>query len=430
MIKRIFIFVFLCLIFSCQSNQKPAWVGLPPTGPDYFTGIGNSNLRSKSVDYDMAQKKARADLAKSIGVYIQSTSEIYSYSRGDGFKSESYFEKIDETVNRHLELVEVVDSWYSKREGWWFYLRINRSDWFIMVESKQSQLADRVLAIVNQSQDKVQQLDNIIHSFDLINKDPYGENAWFKNDQGNSMQLSRYLTKKLSQSIQNISFSLSDSYQQVVFGQSRKIQYSLDIPQSSGSLPVKVCSSDFKRTYYRTAVSGKSGFFDLALFNLPIGKEELLFLYDNSVVPLDSLTPLILWKMNVDIALLPVSFSVYTNVNNFPTDQLKSSIFSVLPISLDESTEAQTPEIKLEVQLTEQKPVTDGKPWYASAQFSILIRQHPTAHWKTLYTGMTEKVAGPDSSFVYRKLENKMSQFVKQELPHIRNQLNSYLVSE
>lgn len=104
---------------------KPKWITTFPKENGYFTGIGSSNF-SGNLENDMmkAMNNALNVLAGQIEIKIVSESkDIIEESKGN--VSESASLQIASYVKQNLEGIELVDAWFSKKEGVWYYYRLS-----------------------------------------------------------------------------------------------------------------------------------------------------------------------------------------------------------------------------------------------------------------------------------------------------------------
>ncbi|MEW5818541.1 MAG: hypothetical protein AB1798_24510, partial [Spirochaetota bacterium] len=118
----------------------------------YFIGIGSSNTGGRSEDMEKAREKAIASLAASISVQIDSEHTFVSREDSRGGFFESAESRITETVNQHIKLLEVVDTYYSKELGYWYYVRLNKKEWRELQQKETAELRERVGALIQSVQ--------------------------------------------------------------------------------------------------------------------------------------------------------------------------------------------------------------------------------------------------------------------------------------
>ena len=47
-------------------------------------------------------------------------------------------------MEQDLEAIETAGTWYSGKEGYWYYLRLSRSDWEAIQEKRARDMAERI----------------------------------------------------------------------------------------------------------------------------------------------------------------------------------------------------------------------------------------------------------------------------------------------
>lgn len=113
---------------SSKSGGPPEWLTHYPNNADYFIGIGGSaDTGSPSSDMAAAEKNARNALASEIATTIKSETSLDTRANAKGDTKQSVTVLINEQVNLKLEGVQLVDSYHSKKMGYWFYYRLPRA---------------------------------------------------------------------------------------------------------------------------------------------------------------------------------------------------------------------------------------------------------------------------------------------------------------
>lgn len=138
----------LSLFSGCLSldSQLPSWISSYPIAPGYFVGVGSSRTGDRGADLELARAAALIDLASSISVRIQGE-QTFVTSDIDGEVEVAAVSVISESVNEHIQQIEVVDSFYSEEHGFWFFVRLNQSDWENIQRQEMEQLSRRVVGI-------------------------------------------------------------------------------------------------------------------------------------------------------------------------------------------------------------------------------------------------------------------------------------------
>ncbi|MBB6478524.1 LPP20 family lipoprotein [Spirochaeta isovalerica] len=139
---------FIAVIFSASPQNAPAWVDSFPYSPEFYTGIGSSNLGNRSDDYQRALAQARMNLAAEISTSISAETIIETEDRGNGNTRSAFYEKLNQSVEQNLKEWEIVDTWYSEKQGFWVYVRLNKNRWMQIQEEETSQLLQRIQQIL------------------------------------------------------------------------------------------------------------------------------------------------------------------------------------------------------------------------------------------------------------------------------------------
>ncbi len=161
---------------------KPVWIDNYPTDPDFYIGIGSSRTGDKGEDMDLAKTKALVNLASSISTDIRSELLIRSGESSRSGVYETVDQVIRETVDTNVREVEVADSYYSPEEGYWFYLRLNKSVWESIQREEADRLARRVVGIVepvlaDDSASIASRLRALWKGRSLLVESPYGQHV-------------------------------------------------------------------------------------------------------------------------------------------------------------------------------------------------------------------------------------------------------------
>lgn len=169
------IFTYATLLFA---QSEPSWINSFPYSAEYYTGIGSSNRGNKSQDYERALSQARLNLAAEISTSIKAETEIETRDSTEGGYSQTFTEKLNQSVEQHLKELEIVDTWYSARQGYWVYVRLEKSRWAAIQQEEMSDLLERIQQIINSqyfagsstTSDKLNRLGN---AATLLDASPY-----------------------------------------------------------------------------------------------------------------------------------------------------------------------------------------------------------------------------------------------------------------
>jgi len=147
---------FLLFVPSLYAKKQPQWIFNPPGGDTYYLGVGAATGKNKAEGYQVALERAKSNLAADISVHIVSTSsDLFrstksNSSYGDESESqdqvvEQYEQNMSQFVEKNLKDIEVVDSWYSKKEGTWVFVRLSKAAYERMKQKEMGELRGRVL---------------------------------------------------------------------------------------------------------------------------------------------------------------------------------------------------------------------------------------------------------------------------------------------
>ncbi len=140
--------IFLITV-NLFSQSEPLWINNYPADDLYFSGIGSSNTGNKSNDYERALIQARLNLASEISTSINAETQIVTHDSSNGGYSESFTEKLNQSVEQNLKELEIVDTYYARSQGYWVYIRLNKTRWKSIQNEEMSLLLSRIQQILN-----------------------------------------------------------------------------------------------------------------------------------------------------------------------------------------------------------------------------------------------------------------------------------------
>ncbi len=176
---------------AAPEEVKPDWIDNYPVDSEYYIGIGSSNTGNKSADMETAKAKAVTDLASAISVQISSeqTFTVKEDSAGNAYQSAEV--QINQAVSNHFKDVEVTDSFYSEKSGYWFYYRLSKARWAAIQAMEKLAIDDRVKSIINPVYDNsestsVDKISSLSKSWNIVAESPYEGtiNSSFKGESG------------------------------------------------------------------------------------------------------------------------------------------------------------------------------------------------------------------------------------------------------
>lgn len=178
---RFFLFSSLILIGCLSSGAKPKWVDTIPSDSGYYIGVGASNSGNKAADYEAALAKAKNNLVSDICLHIEATTTVVANSTINEAKGKQsqvdtlvIQESITQYVEHHLKDLEVVGSYYSKKDGYWVYLRLNKALYELNRRNEMAELATRVYKVLSDKASPIaKQLEGYFSGYEIIKESNY-----------------------------------------------------------------------------------------------------------------------------------------------------------------------------------------------------------------------------------------------------------------
>ena len=264
-----------------SSKGKPAWIYQYPTDTRYFIGIGSSSTGNQAQDMEAARAKALTSLASSISTVIQSEQTVVATASSQGPAAESVELIIRETVNQNLSNIEVADSYYSSRDGYWIYLRLDRALWREIQEREMRDLVRRIEEMVNPvinnaSETAASRLGAVLRALGIASESPYALSV--RVTLGGESAGPIDLLQKLALSyFEGISLSFSPA--QIKYEEGSTVPVSLRAVSSriarAGSFPIVVTDASGREVL--AFVTGEDGRYqgNAACPELAIGRTDL-----------------------------------------------------------------------------------------------------------------------------------------------------------
>ena len=79
-------------------------------------------------------------------IYSKQDFVMRENSRGQSTQSAQVI--ISQTVKHNLKDVEIVDTFYSSKDGYWCYVRISKAEWDYLIAEEMRRIEERVLLIL------------------------------------------------------------------------------------------------------------------------------------------------------------------------------------------------------------------------------------------------------------------------------------------
>lgn len=261
-----------CAATSSQDTHedaRPEWVTSVPRMEGYFTGVGGANTGNLGEDREVAEMRARRDLAASISVELEASVQATSYedSLGDEQHTEIVAE-LSEVVETDLTGVELWDAFHDDDHGYWALVRLSKRDWEEKQRQERERLRSRVLSLLDdhaQINSFSRELTILSNAWETLADSPHGatiEGA-LHGEQGLMVDL---IFRRYSRIVDELTIELSSSRESVTYDQPYGIRGSVSSDSDTGALPVYVQpSSEGERLPGRLEWTDSDGNFDITV---------------------------------------------------------------------------------------------------------------------------------------------------------------------
>lgn len=160
------------------ARRRPVWLDTFPSDSGYYTGVGSAKTGDKGNDMVTARTRAYVGLAAAISTQIRSDVLVSARSDSAGNSFEVAEQIIRETVDQHVQEVQIVDSYYSEADGYWFYVRLDKAVWASIQAADMNRLSERVVSLVepNLQDDRTTfaaRLGTLWKAWSLLMESPY-----------------------------------------------------------------------------------------------------------------------------------------------------------------------------------------------------------------------------------------------------------------
>jgi hypothetical protein len=267
-----------------KDTNAPKWINKYPKNDLFYIGIGSSNSGDKGADMESAQAKARIALSAEISVSIQAEQTYTSKEDSKGNSYETGESVINQTVSQNLEQVEVVDSYYSPKIGYWFYLRLNKATWAAIQRREMKKIYDRVSSLVtpvlgNKKVSEADKLNALGKGWDVLAASPY-EGSLKGSLGGKSGLLVDVLETQMREVLKNVSISITPRTVTTEPGKVEKIK--VQVKTSSGAKPgpfhIFMAAKDKEDESFAQVVTEDNGIYNgnIKFTDVPAGKTAVM----------------------------------------------------------------------------------------------------------------------------------------------------------
>ncbi|TFG64526.1 MAG: hypothetical protein E4H36_02720 [Spirochaetales bacterium] len=392
---------------SSGGKGKPDWIDNYPADPAYFIGIGATKTGDQAKDMESARAKALASLAAEISVQIKSEQTFVGREDTKGNNYESAESVINQTVSQNLKEIETADSFYSDKDGYWMYLRLNKKKWAELQAKEMAQINQRVLQLVtpvleNSSAGVAAKITALAKGWDLVASSPYSGLIQSKLD-GEAGSLIDLLEKQMGKQLSTLTVSITP--ESIDTDPGRPVPVKVSVKSSSGSAPgpiyIGFALKDSKTAFADQIVTDDNGNFqgDVKLSDLPVGKNPTLARVNLKEFGVD--------ETQVKMKLIIPEKDIWVNVNQINVDLVvKSSEGSELP-SLYDSVKAIFSKKNLPFRIADR----GGKKSRFTLTFTVYFTHFPKLNDADLSMTKAKAVISlmqdNDNLFSYETPENK-----------------------
>lgn len=264
--KHFLFLIILTASFSLYSQSEPDWISKFPYSSDYYTGIGSSNTGNRSDDYNLALERARLNLAAEISTSVTAETVLETRDSSSGDYEETFTEKMNQVVEQHLKELEIVDTWYSRSQGYWVYLRLSKVKWSEIREEESSELLSRVQRIINSayfsaSATTTDKLNRLGTAASLLSESPYGDVISGELASMYNGNIRDFIISEIYSVSSGISLELKPSVTSADSEGSVHLTASCHSQENyTGRLPLKLTTTDMDLKSLLTDVRGSSSF--------------------------------------------------------------------------------------------------------------------------------------------------------------------------
>lgn len=269
------------------AEELPAWIAEYPIDPDYFIGVGSSNTGDRAADMEKARLAALASLASAISTKIEAEIVVETEDDSEGNTYERLSRRIEENVKQNLKGVEPVDTFYSEKEGYWFYFRFAKSKLDEMKEALNVRVVTMAEGVLHERQSVAEKLAVLWDGFKLIYESPFVGTIQAAVN-GNQGALIDLLQSEISRFSASLGISVVPEELLIEQGEAPKVSLavanSLDLP--TGQLHCVLYSGGKE---IAEVVTDQAGFFSgkVDIAGLELGRQTCLWKVDFSSFGID-----------------------------------------------------------------------------------------------------------------------------------------------
>lgn len=173
----------LLILSSCATSAacppQPEWIS-SPEAEGYYVGVGSADSGNPAEDRPVAESRARADLATRISVQISSDMLVETESSSTGGYEQRVQELVNQSVEKNIQDIETVDTYYCRDMGTWVYVRLSKAKWQKIQEERRAEVLQRVKdlldpVLLDGNSPFATRVERLNRSYELITESSLGE---------------------------------------------------------------------------------------------------------------------------------------------------------------------------------------------------------------------------------------------------------------
>ncbi len=227
----------------------PTWMSRYPSDAEYFIGVGGApDTGDRQADLEHGRANALSQLASEIEVTVRSDQTFRESTSASGSSSSSVDIIVQTLTEQNLEGVELVDSFHSAKEGYWFYFRLAKRTWDEIKNHDMYALRDRVLAMIAPLSapgvSVAERLRTYARAVALLRDSPYAGKIVVEID-GTSAVLDDLLSARLAEMVGRLNVEVSPASIRYSPGEPARVHIGVTTTEKRllGTLPLEVRSA-------------------------------------------------------------------------------------------------------------------------------------------------------------------------------------------
>ena len=268
-------------------DELPAWVLEYPIEPDYYVGVGSSNVGDRGTDMEQARLRALASLASSISTKIESEIVVDTVDDSEGNYKTQLTEKIRQNVQQNLKGVEPVDSFYSPAEGYWFYFRFAKAELENMKDALRQRVTQMAESTLSGTGTIAEKIAILWDGYNMIQESPFVGTIQ-STVQGNTGALTDILAAEIGRL--TASLTLSAEPADAVLEQGETPVFNLLVSSSLGIATGQLhCILFDEGSEIASVVTDQNGYYNgqVDVSEMELGRRQLVWTVDFSRLGID-----------------------------------------------------------------------------------------------------------------------------------------------